>query len=159
MSVLFQVVGQDEETGDIQLKFLRFRGTHYTWPEMEDVAWVSHSQILSFLGHPDISSRGQYTFLNWWKWLLIFGQFRQDWVLNSSIYLRDEYLVGGICGLMALLFQSQVCKVFLLCNSVETTNVISITYRYFLNLWYFIICILILFLHDLKQENNEPNNN
>ena len=57
---MFQVIRED--SGEVELQFLKSRGSFFTWPEVEDIAWVNRDQIVAILGHPDITARGQYRF-------------------------------------------------------------------------------------------------
>jgi hypothetical protein len=52
----------DGTTGEVLLKFLRCRGNHYTWPEQEDISWVTANQIVCHMENPDISGREQFCF-------------------------------------------------------------------------------------------------
>ena len=58
---LFQILKVDAENAEYQLSCLRSL-INYTWPEVEDVSWISHTQIVDVLGNPDISIRDQYSF-------------------------------------------------------------------------------------------------
>ena len=65
LGVWFQVA-ELEDDGDLQVNFLKCRGDYYSWPELEDKAWINRNQVSCVLGHPDISARGQYKFETPW---------------------------------------------------------------------------------------------
>lgn len=52
------------ELDDLEFKvsFVRDRGGYYTFPPVEDVAWVSRDQIKQTLDHPVINTRGHFSF-------------------------------------------------------------------------------------------------
>ena len=54
-----QVLNTDDQD---EVNFLRSRGSHYTWPDVRDTAWVAEEQIRHVLDNPQITMRDHYIF-------------------------------------------------------------------------------------------------
>ena len=58
-----QILDSDPDCQELHVKFLRCRGTYYSFPDVEEaIAWIGFTQVVETLDHPQISLRDQYSF-------------------------------------------------------------------------------------------------
>lgn len=57
----FQVIQVDDEAKETEVKFLKKSGSHYSFPALEDIAWVPFSDS-ALVEPPNINNRGLYIF-------------------------------------------------------------------------------------------------